>query len=297
MTDEQQHPASSADLDWLAGQFESNRARLTAVAYRMLGSSAEADDAVQESWIRLSRTDPSAIENLNAWLTTVTARVCLNILRSRSTRREDPLAEGLGEPVDADGDPERDAVMADSLGVALLVVLEHLPPAERVAFVLHDMFAVPFDEIAPIVGRTPTAARKLASRARDRVQGAEPTAGGDQSRRRQVVEAFLAASRGGDFEALLAVLDPDVVLRADAPDPVTGEPGDAFGATAVATRIRQRARSLHLAIVDGAIAVAAVPGDRPVVLFRFDVAHDRIIGIDVLTDPDAVAAHAVALLD
>ena len=162
---------------------------------------------------------------------------------------------------------------------------------------LHDMFAVPFDEIAPIVGRTPTAARKLASRARDRVQGAEPTKADDPNRRRAVVEAFLAASRGGDFEALLAVLDPDVVLRADAPDPVTGAPGEAFGATAVATRIRQRARSLHLAIIDGAIAVAAAPGERPVALFTFDVAHDRIIGIDVLTDPDAVAAHAVALLD
>jgi RNA polymerase sigma factor (sigma-70 family) len=256
------------DVEWLAAQFEANRARLTAVAYRMLGSAAEADDAVQESWIRLSRTGAAEIENLNAWLTTVTARVCLNILRSRTTRREAPLEEGPREPVADDGDPERDAVMADSLGVALLVVLEHLPPAERVAFVLHDMFAVPFDEIAPIVGRTPTATRKLASRARDRVQGVEPRASGDQDRRRSVVEAFLAASRSGDFQALLTVLDPDVVLRADTPDEQTGAPERLF-----------------------------VPGQAPGVLFRFDVANDRIIGIDVITDPAAVAAHRVALLD
>jgi RNA polymerase sigma factor (sigma-70 family) len=286
------------DVEWLAAQFEANRARLTAVAYRMLGSAAEADDAVQESWIRLSRTGAAEIENLNAWLTTVTARVCLNILRSRTTRREAPLEDGPREPVADDGDPERDAVMADSLGVALLVVLEHLPPAERVAFVLHDMFAVPFDEIAPIVGRTPTATRKLASRARDRVQGVEPRADGDQDRRRAVVEAFLAASRSGDFQALLTVLDPDVVLRADTPDEQTGAPERLFGADAVATRVRQRARSLRLAVVDGAIEVAAAPpGLPPAVLFRFDVANDRIIGIDVITDPAVVAAHDVALLD
>jgi RNA polymerase sigma-70 factor (ECF subfamily) len=285
------------DLEWLAAQFEANRGRLTAVAYRMLGSAAEADDAVQESWIRLSRTDAAEIENLNAWLTTVTARVCLNILRSRTTRREEPLDAGPGEPVAADGDPERDAVMADSLGVALLVVLEHLPPAERVAFVLHDMFAVPFDEIAPIVGRTPTAARKLASRARERVQGVEPRASGDQNRRRAVVEAFLAAARSGDIQGLVSVLDPDVVLRADTVDE-TGAPEQLFGADAVATRVRQRARSLRLAVVDGTFDVAAaLPGQPAAALFRFEVVNDRIIAMEVITAPGAVAAHEVVLLD
>ena len=205
--------------DWLAERFEENRTHLRAVAYRMLGSLSEADDAVQESWLRLSRSDTSGVENLGGWLTTVVARVCLDMLRSRKSRREEPLDVHVPEPIvsrEAGTDPEHEALLADSVGLALLVVLETLAPAERLAFVLHDMFAVPFDEIAPIVGRSPAAARQLASRARRRVQGcgrALPDA--DLTRQREVVDAFLAAARGGDFDALLAVLDPDVVLRAD----------------------------------------------------------------------------------
>src|SRR5207302_7999099 len=199
--------------EWLAEQFEANRSHLRAVAYRMLGSLSEADDAVQEAWLRLSRSDTSGVENLGGWLTTVVARVCLDMLRSRKSRREEPMGPHVPEPAADDGH-ERDAEMADSVGAALLVVLETLAPAERLAFVLHDMLAVPFEEIAPIVGRTPASARQLASRARRRVQGAaapDP----DLGRQREVIEAFLAAARGGDLEALVAVLDPDVVLRAD----------------------------------------------------------------------------------
>src|ERR687887_2565849 len=200
------------DNDWLAERFEEHRTHLRAVAYRMLGSVSEADDAVQEAWLRLSRTDTSEVESLGAWLTTVVARVCLNILRSRRTRREEPLEVHVPEPIvsRADGiDPEHEALMADSVGLALLVVLEALAPAERVAFVLHDVFGVPFEEIAPIVDRSPTAARQLASRARRRVQGARTVPDADLTRQREVVDAFLAASREGDFEELLAVLDPD----------------------------------------------------------------------------------------
>src|SRR5919197_5258163 len=203
------------DRDWLAERFEEQRTRLRAVAYRMLGSLSEADDAVQEAWLRLSRTDANEVENLGGWLTTVVARVSLNMLRSRNTRREEPLGVHMPEPIidRADGtDPEHEALLADSVGLALLVVLETLPPAERLAFVLHDMFGVPFDEIAPIVNRTPQAARQLASRARRRVQGATPKADPDLVAQRKVVDAFLAASRAGDFEALLEVLDPEVVF-------------------------------------------------------------------------------------
>src|SRR6266496_270472 len=204
--------------EWLAEQFEAERPHLRAVAYRMLGSLSEADDAVQESWLHLSRSKTSGVENLGGWLTTVVARVCLDLLRSRNSRREEPLGVHVPDPIVSreDGiDPEQEALLADSVGLALLVVLDTLNPAERVAFVLHDLFAVPFDEIAPIVGRSPNAAKMLASRARRRVQGADPVADADLSGQRAVVDAFLAASRGGDFGALLAVLDPDVVLRAD----------------------------------------------------------------------------------
>src|SRR2546422_2191991 len=207
--------------EWQAERFEENRTHLRAVAYRMLGSLSEADDAVQEAWFRLSRSDTSAVENLRGWLTTVVARVCLDMLRSRKSRREEPLDAHVPEPPEMitsreDAlDPEHEALLADSVGLALLVVLETLAPAERVAFVLHDMFDLPFDEIAPIVGRSATAARQLASRARRRVQGAATVPDADLRRQREVVDAFLAASRGGDFDALLAVLDPDVVLRAD----------------------------------------------------------------------------------
>src|SRR5687767_8976223 len=206
------------ESDWLAERFETHRAHLRAVAYRMLGSLSEADDAVQDAWLRLSRADTSEVENLRAWLTTVVARVSLNMLRSRRTRREAALDAHVPDPIVSREDaidPEHEALLGDSVGLALLVVLDNLAPAERVAFVLHDVFAVPFDEIAPIVGRSPTAARQLASRARRRVQGTDMAREADLTRQREVVEAFLAASRGGDFEALLAVLDPDVVVRAD----------------------------------------------------------------------------------
>ena len=204
---------------WLTDAFESHRGHLRAVAYRMLGSVSEADDAVQEAWVRMNRSDTSAVENLGGWLTTVVARVCLNMLRSRTARREDPLDWHVPDPIVSPierTDPEQQALLADSVGLALLVVLETLPPAERLAFVLHDMFAVPFDDIAPIVGRSATAARQLASRARRRVQGAAPAPDADVARQRKVVDAFFAAARGGDFEALVAVLDPDAVLRSDA---------------------------------------------------------------------------------
>ncbi len=224
------------ERDWLAERFEEHRTHLRAVAYRMLGSLSEADDAVQEAWLRLSRTDASEVENLGGWLTTVVARVSLNMLRSRNVRREEPLGVHVPEPIvdRADGtDPEHEALLADSVGLALLVVLETLSPAERLAFVLHDMFAVPFDEIAPIVDRSPEAARQLASRARRRVQGENTVPDADLDTQREVVDAFLAASRDGDFEALLAVLDPDVVLRADL-GPLAGGSREVRGAAAVA---------------------------------------------------------------
>src|SRR5215475_14241307 len=213
--------------DWLAERFEEHRAHLRAVAYRMLGSLSEADDAVQEAWLRVSRAGTTDVQNLGGWLTTVVGRVCLNMLRSRRTRREAPLGSHVPDPLVAPEDgtsPEHEVLIADSVGLALLVVLEMLPPAERLAFVLHDMFAVPFDEIAPIVGRSPAAARQLASRARRRVQGSPSVPDADLSRQRELVSAFMAASRGGDFNALLAVLDPDVVLRADRATMPEGRP-------------------------------------------------------------------------
>src|SRR5216117_2273177 len=220
------------DHEWLAEQFEANRTHLRAVAYRMLGSLSEADDAVQEAWLKLSRAETSGVENLGGWLTTVVARVCLDMLRSRKSRREEPMGAHLPEPA-ADDEHGRDADMADSVGAALLVVLETLAPAERLAFVLHDMFAVPFEEIAPIVGRTPTAARQLASRARRWVQGTPPP-DADFGRQKDIVDAFLKASREGDFEGLLAVLDPDVVFRADTAAQRLGSLAEIRGATAVA---------------------------------------------------------------
>src|SRR5712692_3270342 len=231
--------------DWLAEQFEANRTHLRAVAYRMLGSLSEADDAVQESWLHLSRSGTSGVENLGGWLTTVVARVCLDMLRSRKSRREESLSAHLPEQIvsgEAGTDPEHEAVLADSVGPALLLVLETLAPAERLAFVLHDMFAVPFDEIAPMVGRSPAAARQLASRARRRVQGAATVPDTDRVRQREVVGAFLAASRGGDFAALLALLDPDVGLRADPEAVRVGAAKEVRGATAVANTFSGRAR-------------------------------------------------------
>src|SRR5262245_1626239 len=224
------------EQDWLVEQFEEHRTHLRAVAYRMLGSLTEADDALQEAWIRLSRSDTEKVENLGGWLTTIVARVCLNMLRSRKARAEEPLGEPVPEPIISSPnglDPEQEALVADSVGLALLVVLDALTPAERLAFVLHDMFAVPFDEIAPIIGRSPAAARQIGSRARRRVQGAAPVPDPDLGRQREVVDAFLAASREGDFDALVSVLDPDVVLRVDRPIP-PGAPALIRGAKAVA---------------------------------------------------------------
>jgi RNA polymerase sigma-70 factor (ECF subfamily) len=260
--------------DWLAERFEENRGRLRAGAYRMLGSLSDADDAVQETWLRLSRTDTSRVENLGGWLTTVISRVCLDMLRSRTSRREAPLGAHGREPLASRADvtdPEHEALLADSVGLALLVVLETLTPAERLAFVLHDMFAVPFDEIALIVGRSPAAARQLASRARRRVQGSTvPDA--DLSRQRAVVDAFLAAARSGDFDALLAVLDPDVVLRSDSVGVTAGAAMEVRGAAAVARRAMVgRARAAQPALVNGAVGLIVAPRGRLLMVLHFTI--------------------------
>ncbi len=278
--------------DWLAERFEANRTHLRTVAYRMLGSLSEADDAVQEAWLRLSRADTSGVENLGGWLTTVVARVCLNMLHSRKSRREEPLGVHVPEPIVSreDGiDPEHEALLAESVGLALFVVLETLTPAERVAFVLHDMFAVPFDEIAPIVGRSATAARQLASRARRRVQGAAvPDV--DLTRQREVVDAFLAAARGGDFDALLAVLDPDVVLRSDGGVVRPGASVVVRGARVVAARaltFSQLAGSARPALVNGAAGIVAFDQrGRPFSVMGFTITRGKIVEIDALADPE-----------
>jgi RNA polymerase sigma factor (sigma-70 family) len=279
------------ERDWLARRFEDHRGRLRAVAYRMLGSASEADDAVQEAWLRLSRSDADAVENLGGWLTTVVARVCLNMLEARRSRREEPVGGDLPDPVahrGDDHDPEQQALAAEGVGLALLVVLDTLTPAERLAFVLHDLFGVPFEEIAPIVDRSPAAARQLASRARRRVQGAPPP-DADLARQRAVVDAFLAASRQGNFEALLALLDPDVVLRADPAAVRTGAAAEARGAAAVAGPFSGRARAARPALVDGAPGAVWAPGGRPRVAFAFTVADGRILAIDLLADPEHLA--------
>lgn len=274
---------------WLAEAFERHRTQLRAVAYRMLGSVSEADDAVQEAWLRLSRSDAGDVENLAGWLRTVVSRVCLDMLRSRTSRREEPWDAVLPEPAataDAEADPEHQAVLADSVGPALLVVLETLSPAERLAFVLHDMFGVPFDEIAPIVERSPEATRQLASRARRRVRGAEPTGDTDRARQRKIVEAFLAASREGDLEALLAVLDPDVVLRADAAAVAMGAGAEVRGAAAVAETFRGRARASQPASVAGVPGLVWMQAGQPRVAFRFAFADGAIVGIELVADPE-----------
>jgi RNA polymerase sigma factor (sigma-70 family) len=274
--------------DWLVERFEENRTHLRAVAYRMLGSISEADDAVQEAWLRLSRSDTREIENLAGWLTTVVARVSLDMLRSRTSRREEPLDEPpTGTSVGDKGsiDPEGQAMLADSVGLALLVVLETLAPAERLAFVLHDLFAVPFDEIAPIVGRTPSAARQLASRARRRVQGATTNADAEVSPRREVVAAFLAASRNGDFDALLVMLDPDVVLRADPAAVLSGASAEVVGAAGVAGTFSGRAQAARLALIDGAPGAVWVSGGRTRMVFSFTIRGIKIVRIDLLADP------------
>ena len=283
----------------LAERFEANRAHLQSIAYRMLGSANEADDAVQEAWLRLARSDADAIENLGGWLTTVVARVCLNMLRSRTTRREDPLDAGGRSAGDGDGadvDPEHEAVLADSVGLALLVVLDTLSPAERLAFVLHDMFAVPFDDIAPIVGRSPAAARQMASRARARVQGAELGPDADVARRREIVAAFLAASRGGDFEALVTLLDPEAVLRADAAAVEFGAEAEISGARAVAASLSGRAKAAQPALVDGQPGLVWAPGGRTKVVFDFTIVDGRVVSIDLLMDPEDLATLDVELM-
>ena len=287
------------ESDLLAGEFEANRSRLRAVAYRMLGSVSDADDAVQEAWLRLGRSDAGAIDNLPGWLTTVVARVCLDMLRVRRARQEDYAGSWLPEPVVAldDGtfvDPEAEALLADSVGLALLVVLDALSPGERLAFVLHDMFAVPFDEIAPIVGTSSTAARQLASRARRRVRGAAPAEDADLAHQRELVDAFLAASREGDFERLVAILDPDVVLRADAGGVEPRAQPPAHGAEDVALRVLQRgrpfARFARPAIVNGRAGVVVSPGGRPMAVVGFTCANGRIVAIDIVADPAKLAA-------
>jgi len=283
--------------DWLAEQFEQHRAHLRAVAYRMLGSASEAEDAVQESWIRLGRTDVSAVENLRAWLTTVVARVCLDMLRTRTSRREDPLddnATHVPDPVitRADEDPESDAMVADSVGLALLVVLETLEPAERLAFVLHDVFGMTFDEIAPIVDRSAVAARQLASRARRRVQGQAPTSDADLRKQRRVVDAFLAAARDGDFEALVAVLDPAIVLRADG-GAVKGMSRLVRGAQAVAAQAATFSKlglSNQVVLVNGNIGVVSrLPDGRLLSVIGFTIADGKVVEMDILADPDRLS--------
>ena len=286
--------------DWLAERFEANRTNLRSVAYRMLGSVNEADDAVQEAWLRLSRADTSDVDNLGGWLTTVVARVCLDMLRSRASRREEPMASRLPEPIAPDDggvDPEHEAVVADSVGLAMLVVLDTLAPAERVAFVLHDMFAVPFDEIAPIVGRSPEATRQLASRARRRVQGAATAPAADRARQRRVVDAFLAAAREGRFEALLTLLDPEVVLRADAAAVQMGTPGELHGARAVAEMFSGRARAARPALVDGAVGLVWMQRGRPQVVFGFTVADGTVVRIELVADPARIGELDITVLD
>jgi RNA polymerase sigma-70 factor (ECF subfamily) len=289
-----------AEDDWLADRFEEHRTHLRAVAYRMLGSASDADDAVQEAWIRLSRSDRSGVDNLGGWLTTVVARIALDMLRSRTSRREEPVSEvpPSPHPNGASGtQPEEAAMIADSLGPAMLVVLDTLSPAERIAFVLHDMFAVPFDEIAPIVGRTPAATRQLASRARHRVQGAEPEGAVDHSRARQIVEAFLAASRNGNFGALLALLDPDVVLSADADAVRVGASELVRGAQAVAETFSGRARAAQLALINGQPGLVWARGGTPQVVFGFMIDQDKITAIQLLANAARLDELDLVLLD
>jgi RNA polymerase sigma-70 factor (ECF subfamily) len=283
------------EQDWLAARFEEHRPRLRAVAYRMLGSVSEADDAVQDTWLRLSRSDADAVENLGGWLTTVTARVCLNMLRSRKTRREEPFGPHVPEPIIdsvAGIDPEHEALLADSVGLALLVVLQMLSPAERLAFVLHDMFAVPFDEIAPIVDRSPEATRQLASRARRRVQGSAPVGDADPDQQREVVNAFLAAAREGDFDALVALLDPDIILRADSGPGLPEATLELRGAAEVAGRALTYARLQLLnrpVLVNGMPGMIAYRDGRPFSVGAITVRGGKIVEMDILADPERLA--------
>jgi len=295
--------------EWMAEQFEANRGHLRGVAYRMLGSLSEADDAVQEAWLRLSRSDTSKVQNLAGWLTTVVARVSLDMLRSRKAKAEEPLEEEGPEPVPAEtaterkagSDPEQEAILAESVGLALLVVLDTLAPPERLAFVLHDMFAVPFDEIAPIVGRSEDATRQLASRARRRVQGADRVPSTGISAQREVVDAFVAALRAGDFEGMIAVLDQDVLVRAESPAGVReirGARNWAKGALAYQERfpIAQWGRFMQLALVDGAVGIILAPGGRLERVLRFTIADGKIREVDIIVSPERLRGLEIATL-
>lgn len=287
------------ESQWLAERFQADRTHLRSVAYRMLGSPGEAEDAVQEAWLRLSRSGTGQVENLGGWMTTVVARVCLDMLRSRRARREEAFADHAPEPVAAGRaaiDPEQEAVLGESVGLALLVVLDRLAPAERVAFVLHDTFGIPFEEIAPVVGRTPDATRQLASRARRRVRGATVGWEGDLARQRDLVDAFRAASREGDLNGLLALLDPDAVVRADATAVGLGAAPETRGAPAVAEFFRGRARGAVRAVVGGAPGLVWAPGGRPRVAFVFTLAGDRIAGVDLVAEPGRLEELAVEIL-
>jgi RNA polymerase sigma-70 factor, ECF subfamily len=291
------------ERDWLTEQFEEQRPHLRAVAYRMLGSLSEADDAVQEAWLRLSRSDASEVRNLGAWLTTVVARISLNMLRSRNTRREEAMGVFVPEPVvdSADGtDPEHEALLADSVGLALLVVLETLSPAERLAFVLHDMFAVPFDEIAGIVDRSPEATRQLASRARRRVRGARPSPDPDMAAQREVVDAFLAAAREGDFEGLVAVLDENAVLRADRGAVPAGVQSEVRGAANIARQALMYSRldlEVRPALVNGAAGTVTLRDGEVFAVTGFTVRDHRIVEMDILADPERLRELDLTMLD
>ena len=293
---------------FLTERFEENRPRLRGLAYRMLGSLAEADDALQEAWLRLDRIESGRVTNLGGWLTTVVSHVCLDMLRSRKSRREEPLGAPDREPSAARGegaDPERDAQLADSVGIALLVVLETLAPAERLAFVLHDLFAMPFEEIAPIVGRTPQAARQLASRARRRVRGAPATTDARRERQREVVAACLAAARAGDLQALLAVLDPDAVIRIDAaaridaPPEEVGRAREVRGAAAWARQLIALSRGMHSVqpvLIDGSVGLIVAPGGRLTRALAFTVANDKVTRVEVIGDPARLRELEIAVI-
>lgn len=286
-------------MEWLTKQFETNRTHLRKVAYRMLGSVNEADDALQESWLRISRADARDVENMSGWLTTIVGRVCLDMLRARRSRREEPLGPEVPEPVD-DHDAERDALLAESVGLALQVVLEKLSPAERVAYVLHDMFDLPFDQIALILGRSAEAARQLASRARRRVQGGEAVPEPDIARQREVVEAFLLASRRRDFEALVAVLDPNVALRVDRVMARRDAAVEVRGASAVAKRalaFSGNAPPTRPVLVNGSFGLARFHDDQPVTVFDFAVANGKIVRFDIIADPEKISHLDVVDLD
>jgi RNA polymerase sigma factor (sigma-70 family) len=291
------------ERDWLAEHFEAERSRLRAMAYRMLGSLYEADDAVQESWLHLSRSDMRAVTNLGGWLTTVVARICLNMLHARKSRREEPLAAvvpGLVAAAAGGMDPEEEALLADAVGLALLVVLDTLAPAERLAFVLHDLFSVPFEEIASVVERSPAAARQLASRARRRVRGTSREAPADLADQREVVDAFLAASRGGDFDALLAILDPDVVFRADRLAVSRGVAGAIRGAAAVARHLagptRSGTRFARPVLVDGTVGVVVAPLGQLILLLRLTIRDGNIAEIEAIADPARLHQMRLAVL-